>query len=189
MAAGAPGRSKVRHSASALCSPSFRSPSTTHLYSCLARCPLRKMEEVPQLCSVQWGSSHPLVADLGIPPFHAVEELVMHVVDRLGLGKEDLVVSVVIFERCAKRHRGLLRVCGVRRLFLGCCIIARKTGSDVCLAGPASSSVLCSSRHAPGLLHPSLRYPLPSRTLCSRRSTSSSTGSRSASKTASAQST
>lgn len=95
-----------------------------------ARCPLRKMEEVPQLCSVQWGSSHPLVADLGIPPFHAVEELVMHVVDRLGLGKEDLVVGVVIFERCAKRHRGLLRVSGVRRLFLGCCIIARKTGSD-----------------------------------------------------------
>jgi len=146
------------------------------------------MEEVPQLCSVQWGSSHPFVADLGIPPFHVVEELVMHVVDRLGLGKEDLVVTAVIFERCAKLNRGLLRVCGVRRLFLGCCIIARKTGSDVRLAGPASSSVLCSSRHAPTLLHPSLRYPLPS-TLCSRRSASSSTGSRSASKTASAQST
>ena len=106
------------------------------------------MEAVPQLCSVQWGSS-PLVADLGIPPFHVVEELVMHVVDRLGLGKEDLVVTAVTFERCAKLNRGLLRVCGVRRLFLGCCSRVRleRVKDPLCGRGDDDGSHCVSHRY------------------------------------------
>ena len=50
----------------------------------------------------------------------------------LDLEIADLVVAVYMFERCAYDHRGLFNVNVVRRFFLGCCVIARKTNTDAC---------------------------------------------------------
>ena len=66
------------------------------------------------------------------PPSRQVQEYVWTLVTLLDLEIVDLVVAVYIFELCAHDHRGLFNVNVVRRFFLGCCVIARKTNTDAC---------------------------------------------------------
>lgn len=61
-----------------------------------------------------------------------MQEYVWTLVTLLDLEMVDLVIAVFIFELCADGHRGLFNVNVVRRFFLGCCVIARKTNTDAC---------------------------------------------------------
>ena len=59
-----------------------------------------------------------------------VQELVWTLVVLLDLGTADLVMAFYMLELCARAQRGLFKPNALRRLLIGCCVIARKLNTD-----------------------------------------------------------
>lgn len=64
-------------------------------------------------------------------PSHVqVEKLVLFIVARLGMQREDLVLGMRLFDVLAQQDPGVVCTTAIRKLLLGCFIVATKINND-----------------------------------------------------------